>query len=39
MKVLDGGSGVATGTTMPLGDLGLPVRGEDGLLIVFWKAR
>jgi len=39
MKVLDGLSGgVEPGTTIPVTELGLPVKGANGLLLVFWKA-
>ena len=38
MKVLKkAGKGVSQGTTVKLEELGLPVKGTDGLLIVFWK--
>jgi len=40
MKVLDGASkGISKGTRIAVGDLGLPVKGSDGVLIVFWKDR
>ncbi len=40
MKVLDGASkGIAKGTRIAARDLGLPVKGTDGVLIVFWKER
>jgi len=40
MKVLEEGTkGVARGETVELGELGLPAKGTDGLLIVFWKER
>ena len=39
MKVLDGVfKGVAAGDAISLAELGLPVKGTDGLLIVFWKS-
>lgn len=39
MKVLDGVfKGVAPGDTISLSEVGLPVNGTHGLLIVFWKA-
>ncbi len=39
MKVLEGVfKGVAAGDTIPLAELGLPVKGTHGLLIVFWKS-
>jgi hypothetical protein len=38
MRVLDeSGKSVSAGTTLALKDLGLPVRGTDAVLIVFWK--
>ncbi len=38
MKVLKkAGKGVSQGTTVKLEELGLPVKGTGGLLIVFWK--
>ena len=38
MKVLDDApKGVSPGTRLAVQDLGLPVTGTDGLLIVFWK--
>jgi hypothetical protein len=38
MKVLKKGTkGVSEGSTIALGELGFPVKGTDGLLIVFWK--
>ena len=38
MKVLDGASkGISKGTRIVVRDLGLPVTGKDGVLIVFWK--
>ena len=40
MKVLDESTkGVSEGSTILLEELGLPVKGTDGLLIVFWKER
>ncbi len=40
MKVLkEASKGVSQGTTIPLKELGLPVKGTDGLLIVFWKEK
>lgn len=40
MKVLKkAGKGVSQGTTITLGELGLPVKGTDGVLIVFWKEK
>ena len=39
MKVLEGVfKGVAPGDTISLAELGLPVKGIRGLLIVFWKS-
>ena len=40
MKVLkEACKGVSQGTTVMLEELGLPVKGTDGLLIVFWKEK
>lgn len=40
MKVLkDTTKGVSEGAHVALGDLGLPVTGADGVLIVFWKEK
>jgi hypothetical protein len=40
MKVLDSASkGVSVGARVAVRDLGLPVTGRDGVLIVFWKDR
>jgi hypothetical protein len=40
MKVLEDASrGVSEGARVALGELGLPVRGTDGVLIVFWKEK
>jgi hypothetical protein len=39
VKVLEGLSGGAQpGTTVPVAELGLPVNGTNGVLLVFWKA-
>ena len=39
MKVLEGLSGgIEPGTAVPVAELGLPVKGTNGLLLVFWKA-
>jgi hypothetical protein len=39
MKVFEGLSGgVAPGTGLAIAELGLPVRGTSGLLLVFWKS-
>ena len=39
MKVFEGLSGgVVPGSSVPLADLGLPVKGTNGVLLVFWKA-
>lgn len=39
MKVLEGLSGgVEPGTAVPVAELGLPVNGTNGVLLVFWKA-
>ncbi len=38
MRVLDeSGKSVPAGSTLALKDLGLPVAGDRGVLIVFWK--
>lgn len=40
MKVLDGApKGISKGTRIAVRDLGLPVNGTNGTLIVFWKDR
>jgi hypothetical protein len=39
MKVLEGlEGGVEPGSTLSMADLGLPVKGVSGVLLVFWKA-
>src|SRR5262249_22111403 len=38
MKVLDALPGVASGDTVSVAELGLPVAGGHGLLLVFWKS-
>jgi len=39
MKVVDGLSGgIEPGSTVPVAELGLPVKGTSGLLLVFWKS-
>lgn len=39
MKVFEGLSGgVEPGSVVPVADLGLPVNGTSGVLLVFWKA-
>ena len=38
MKVLEGLKAIEAGTTVPVAELGLPVRGTSGLLLVFWKS-
>lgn len=38
MKVLEGLKAVEPGTTVPVSELGLPVTGATGLLLVFWKS-
>jgi hypothetical protein len=39
MKVIEGLSGgVEPGSTVSVADLGLPVQGTHGLLLVFWKS-
>ena len=40
MKVLkESTKGLSEGTPVPLHELGLPVKGTDGVLIVFWKEK
>jgi hypothetical protein len=40
MKVLDGAfKGLQAGSRIAVGDLGLPVTGEHGVLVVFWKGQ
>jgi hypothetical protein len=38
MKVIEGLKGVQPGSTVTVVDLGLPVKGTNGLLLVFWKS-
>jgi hypothetical protein len=38
MKVLEGLRAIEPGTIVPVGELGLPVAGTKGLLLVFWKS-
>jgi hypothetical protein len=38
MKVLDGLKAIEPGTSVPVSELGLPVGGASGLLLVFWKS-
>jgi hypothetical protein len=39
MKVVDGLSGgIDPGTTVSLAEMGLPVKGVGGALLVFWKS-
>lgn len=39
MKVLEGLSGgIEPGNTLSVADLGLPVDGTNGVLLVFWKS-
>jgi hypothetical protein len=38
MKVLDGLKAIEPGSAVPVAELGLPVRGAKGLLLVFWKS-
>jgi hypothetical protein len=38
MKVLkEDKKGVSKGATIPLEEMGLPAKGANGLLLVFWK--
>ena len=38
MKVLEGLKAIEPGTAVPVAELGLPVTGRNGLLLVFWKS-
>ncbi len=38
MKVLEGLKAIEPGTAVPVAELGLPVTGTKGLLLVFWKS-
>lgn len=39
MKVVEGlSNGIEPGSTVSAAELGLPVRGTNGLLLVFWKS-
>lgn len=39
MRVLEGLSGgIEPGSTLPTAELGLPVNGTNGVLLVFWKS-
>jgi hypothetical protein len=38
MKVIEGLKGIEPGSTVPVTELGLPVTGTNGLLLVFWKS-
>jgi hypothetical protein len=38
MKVLEGLKAIEPGAAVPVAELGLPVAGEQGLLLVFWKS-
>jgi hypothetical protein len=38
MKVLEGLKAIEPGAMVPVAELGLPVSGEKGLLLVFWKS-
>ena len=38
MKVFDGLTAVAPGETLSVVELGLPVSGRHGVLLVFWKS-
>jgi hypothetical protein len=38
MKVIEGLKGVEPGSSVPVAELGLPVSGRNGLLLVFWKS-
>jgi hypothetical protein len=38
VKVLEGLKAIEPGSSVPIGELGLPVTGVKGLLLVFWKS-
>lgn len=38
MKVLEGLKAIEPGMTVPTAELGLPITGKKGLLLVFWKS-
>jgi hypothetical protein len=38
VKVLDGLKAIEPGSAVPVEDLGLPVTGTNGVLLVFWKS-
>jgi hypothetical protein len=38
MKVIEGLKAIEPGSAVPVGELGLPVSGGSGLLLVFWKS-
>jgi hypothetical protein len=38
MKVIEGLKAIEPGSEVPVADLGLPVTGSNGLLLVFWKS-
>jgi hypothetical protein len=38
MKVFDGLKGIEPGEMVSVAELGLPVTGRNGLLLVFWKS-
>lgn len=39
MKVLEGlAGGIAPGSSVSVGELGLPASGTHGVLLVFWKS-
>jgi hypothetical protein len=38
MKVVDGLNAIEPGSIVPVAELGLPVIGTKGLLLVFWKS-
>jgi hypothetical protein len=38
VKVLEGLKAIESGTAVPVAELGLPVTGDKGLLLVFWKS-
>jgi len=38
VKVLEGLKAIEPGSVVPVAELGLPITGRKGLLLVFWKS-
>jgi hypothetical protein len=38
VKILEGLKAIEPGSAVPVAELGLPVTGAKGLLLVFWKS-